>query len=159
VFFEKCIDDRRRKAFWLKHAKDITSFKVIGSKRTKYLLKQDDRISEFVDARYSLTYSKSDVSAFIIYMKNHVLIEFSQDGYAFIGYRKDSLVLPDLSQRFATVNDLRAGDLPMAIRRKYEYFEEENDEGRLFHKDGNRTNGSSLEWEEVFDYWLKEYVL
>jgi len=159
VFFEKCIDDPRRKVFWLKHAKDISSFKVFGSKRTMYFLKRDERISEFVEARFSLTYSRSDVSAFIMYLKNHVLIEFSQDGYAFIGYRKGSQLLPDLTQRFSSVNDLRAGELPMAVRRKYETIEEENEEGRLFHKDGNFKNGSSMPWEVIFNHWLKKHVL
>lgn len=159
VFFEKCINDNRRKAFWLKYSKQISSFKVYGPAITQQILKNDKRVSEYVEARYSQTWSSKNVSAFIIYIKNHTLIEFSQDGYAFIAYRNDSSRLPNLSSKINSVDDLRDGYLPMAVTRKYEDIESENHEGRLFHKDGNFRSGSTLRWEDVFEFWIKKYVL
>ncbi len=159
VFFEKCIDDIRRKRFWLQYCKKITAFKVFGPRSTMAILKSDDRISEFVDGRYNVVYSNQEVSAFIIYINNHMLIEFSRDGYAFIAYELNGSNTPDLNSRLDSVDDLRAGHLPLAVRRKHEDFLKSNSEGRLLHMDGTYKHGSTMKWEVVFNWWLNKYVL
>jgi|GEM_PF-526322 len=155
VFFEKCINDERRKVFWLQYSKHISDFKVIGPKTLKYILEQDDRIGKYVDSRFSVTSSSKDVSVMVMYINNHVLLEFSNDGYAFIGYKKDNPIIKkfDKAIRIRQVDDLRDSDLPMALKTKGEDVLDHNSEGRLFHKDG------TFYWEDKFDWWLKKYVL
>jgi hypothetical protein len=162
VFFNVCINDVRRKNFWLKHVSNISSFKVYGPLRTYLDLKRDERISQYLDlekehSRFIKVNSNKNVSAFIIYMKNYMLIEFSEDGYAFYGYKVDGNKKPNISAKLNSVDDLRNGYERMAIERKYSNIIAHHAEGRLFHKDGNFQDGSTLKWEDVFNRWLEIY--
>jgi hypothetical protein len=149
VFFNVCINDVRRKRFWLQFASKISTFKVYGPLHTKKLLKLDERIAEFVDARFELVSSKRDVSAFILYIGEYMLIEFSNDGYAFYAYKNNSPIIPNLTYQLNSVDDLRNGSMPMAVQSDY-YYDYFNDEGRLFHRDGNQN------WETKFSNWMNK---
>ena len=72
VFFNVCINDERRKKFWLRFASKISSFKVYGPLHTKNILKRDERIAEYVDARFVTVSSRRDVSAFILYIGDYM---------------------------------------------------------------------------------------
>lgn len=157
VFFNVCINDVRRKNFWLKHASNISSFKVYGSANTKMILKRDGRISQYLDSRFVLVDSNKNVSAFILYMKNYMLIEFSEAGFAFYGYKVDGTKTPNIQGRLNSVDELINTSLPWAVKRKYSDIISHYDEGRLRHADGNFEDGSTLKWEEVFNWWLKNY--
>lgn len=152
VFFNVCINDERRKKFWLQFASKISSFKVYGSLHTKRELKQDQRISEYVDARFETVSSKRDISAFILYIGDYMLIEFSIEGYAFYAYKTTSPYKPSLNSQLNSVDDLRNSSMPMAVHSDnyYDYF---NDEGRLTHRDGNQI------WETKFNNWISKKVL
>jgi hypothetical protein len=80
-----------------------------------------------------------------------MLIEFSNEGYAFYAYKINSSFKPSLSYRLNSVDDLRNGSMPMAIQSDsyYDYF---NDEGRLAHRDGNQI------WETRFNSWMNKKV-
>lgn len=151
VFFNVCINDERRKKFWLRFAKKISSFKVYGPLHTKNILKRDERIAEYVDERFETVSSKRDVSAFILYIGDYMLIEFSNEGYAFYAYKIDSTLRPSLNYQLNSVDDLRNGSMPMAVHSDnyYDYF---NDEGRLTHRDGNQI------WETRFNSWMNKKV-
>lgn len=151
VFFNVCINDERRKKFWLRFASKISSFKVYGPLHTKNILKRDERIAEYVDARFVTVSSKRDVSAFILYIGDYMLIEFSNEGYAFYAYKINSPYKPSLSYQLNSVDDLRNASMPMAIQNDnyYDYF---NDEGRLTHRDGNQI------WETRFNSWMNKKI-
>src|SRR5690606_5461295 len=151
VFFNVCINDERRKKFWLRFASKISSFKVYGPLHTKNMLKRDERIAEYVDARFETVTSKKDVSAFILYIGDYMLIEFSNEGYAFYAYKINSPYKPSLSCQLNSVDDLRNASMPMAIQSDnyYDYF---NDEGRLTHRDGNQI------WETRFNSWMNNKI-
>lgn len=151
VFFNVCINDERRKKFWLRFASKISSFKVYGPQHTKAILKRDEKIAEYVDARFEPVSSRRDVSAFILYIGDYMLIEFSNEGYAFYAYKINSSYRPSLSYQLNSVDDLRNGSMPMAVHSDnyYDYF---NDEGRLTHRDGNQI------WETRFNSWMNKKV-
>ena len=151
VFFNVCINDERRKKFWLRFASKISSFKVYGPQHTKAILKRDEKIAEYVDARFESVSSRRDVSAFILYIGDYMLIEFSNEGYAFYAYIINSSYRPSLSYQLNSVDDLRNGSMPMAVHSDnyYDYF---NDEGRLTHRDGNQI------WETRFNSWMNKKV-
>lgn len=157
VFFEKCINDQQRKKFWLPFASKISSFKVYGPVQTKYMLKQDERISEYVDARFETVSSHRDISAFVLYTNNYMLIEFSNAGYAFYGYEINSPRKPNVSRNLNSIDDLVNGDMPMAVTRRYSEIKDHNKEGRLRHQNGTFQDGSTLEWSSVFEWWFKKY--
>jgi len=149
VFFNVCINDDRRKHFWLMYVSNITSFKVYGPSFTKSILKRDERIAEYIDARFETVYSNRDVAAFILYIGDYMIIEFSNDGYACCAYKINSSNRPTLNQRLNSVDDLRNSSLPLAIQSDSNYYYT-SDEGRLFHNSN---------WESKFNHWLKAKVL
>lgn len=152
VFFNVCIKDERRKKFWLRFSSKILSFKVYGPLHTKSVLKRDERIAEYVDARFETASSKRDVSAFILYIGDYMLIEFSNEGYAFYAYKINSSHRPSLTYQLNSVDDLRNSSMPMLIQNDthYDYYHEE---GRLAHRDGNQI------WETKFNNWINQKVL
>jgi hypothetical protein len=149
VFFNVCINDDRRKHFWLKYVSNITSFKVYGPSFTKRILKRDERIAEYIEGRFETVHSNRDVAAFILYIGDYMIIEFSNDGYACCAYKINSSNRPVLNQRLNNVDDLRNSSLPLAIQSDSNYYYT-SDEGRLFHNSN---------WESKFNHWLKEKVL
>ena len=149
VFFNVCINDDRRKRFWLKYVSNITSFTVYGPSYTKSILKRDERIAEFIEARFETVYSNRDVAAFILYIGDYMIIEFSNDGYACCAYKNNSSKRPALKQKLNSVDDLRNSSLPLAIQSDSNNYST-SDEGRLFHNSN---------WESKFNHWLKVKVL
>jgi len=149
VFFNVCINDERRKRFWLKYAPQISSFKVYGPSFTKTLLKRDERIAEYLEPRFTTVYSNRDVSAFILYIGDYMIIEFSNEGFACCAYKMSSPNRPTLNSRLNSVEDLRNSSLPLAIQSDANYYYT-SEEGRLFHNSN---------WEHKFNHWLKEKVL
>jgi hypothetical protein len=150
VFFEKCINDRRRKMFWLKFSKKITSFKVFGPSHLRRILKRDNRISEYVDGRFYAVHSSGDVSAFMFLLGEHKMIEFSNPGYAFYAYKANSSSAPSFDPKYvSSVDDFRDGKMPTLVLRSGNHLHSYSNEGRLEHRDGGMT------WEEVFLEWIK----
>lgn len=150
IFFRVCLNDDRRKKFWLKVAsKNRVSFKVYGPTRTKNILKRHDRIVEYLEGRFQAVSSNRDVSAFIIYIGDYMLIEFSDAGYAFYAYKLSGNNKPNLNYRLESVDELRNGSMPMLVYRSGYSINDTNREGRLTHNDGD------LRWEQVFEYWFK----
>lgn len=150
IFFRVCLNDDRRKKFWLKVAsKNRVSFKVYGPTRTKNILKRDDRIVEYLEGRFQTVSSNRDVSAFILYIGDYMLIEFSDAGYAFYAYKLSGNNKPNLNYRLESVDELRNGSMPMLVYRSGYSINDTNREGRLTHNDGD------LSWEQVFEYWFK----
>jgi hypothetical protein len=147
VFFNVCINDERRKRFWMKYAPQISSFKVYGSNSTKtHLKRRDKRIAEYLDARFTTVNSSRNVSAFILYIGEYMIIEFSNEGFACCAYKMSSPNRPTLNYRLNSVEDLRNGSLPVIGGAN----NLTSDEGRLLHNSN---------WEDKFNQWLKEKVL
>lgn len=152
VFFEKCINDPRRKRFWLKVTEQISSFKVFGSRDIYHQLKLDKRITEFVDYRFQITTGSKQVAAFFMHVRNYKLIEFSDPGFAFYAYKSSNPKSPSMDSMYNSVESFRNGNLPMLVYRSGYELHGFSDEGRLSHSDGDLT------WEEVFSKWLKKTV-
>jgi hypothetical protein len=147
VFFNECINDERRKRFWLRYSSKISSFEVYGPQRTKNMLLMDEKIAEYVEARFKTVTSKQNIAAFILYIGDHMLIEFSNEGYASIAYKIKSDNAPNMKRQLYSVDELRNTSMPMAMDNGC-YHEE----GRLIHHDGNQI------WETKFNNWMNAKV-
>ena len=148
VFFEKCINDPRRKSFWLKYTKEITRFRVVGSTITKELLLADNRISDYVLPRFAKISSVSDNNAALMFvMKSYLFIEFSDLG-AFYAYKLSNTSAPSIDEpNFKTTAELKTPSMDQLIYRTGNNIDEINDEGRLGHVGPN--------WEKIVAYWIK----
>ena len=148
VFFEKCINEPRRKKFWKEVAeKNSMSFRIIGSRYTRMMLRNMEKISPFVDSRFNITEKDSDESAIVMYINDYMLIEFSDENKAFYAYEMDSPYKPKIT-KLDSIRDLINGSMPFILKDK----NIENDEGRLVHRDGNAR------WEQIFTFVLKKLV-
>lgn len=148
VFFEKCINEPRRKKFWKEVAeKNSMSFRIIGSRYTRMMLRNIEKISPFVDSRFNITEKDSDESAIVMYINDYMLIEFSDENKAFYAYEMDSPYKPKIT-KLDSIRDLINGSMPFILKDK----NIENDEGRLVHRDGNAR------WEQIFTFVLKKLV-
>ena len=149
VFFEKCIKDPRRKKFWLKYAKEISRFRVVGSIYVKEKLLRIDSISKYVDPRFCKTKSGDTNSALMFIMKNYLFIEFSDAG-AFYAYKLSNPHAPSIdSAIFSSTNDLKITSMDQIAYRQGSHIYRTNEEGKLGHGDGD------LNWETVASYWIK----
>ncbi|MFN8298431.1 MAG: EH signature domain-containing protein [Chitinophagales bacterium] len=154
VFFERCINDSRRKRFWLKYAKEITQFRVVGSVYIKNILIADSRISDYVVPRFSRTNSTTDRNAALMFvMKNHLFIEFSDEG-AFYAYKLSNVKAPSIEEPFFfSTSSLKTPSMPWLVYRTGNSVNKIYDEGRLGHNDGE------LGWEDIAKYWIEKKVL
>lgn len=149
VFFEKCINDKRRKKFWLKLIKEINQFRVVGSNSTKRMLKNDERISNLIDARFIETMSSSPNSAILLTIKDRIMVEFSDNGASYV-YKSSNNKAPKLElKRISSVEKLKYTNLPMLFYRNGYYVYSKQPEGRQIHRDGD------LSWESAFENWFK----
>lgn len=152
VFFETCLNDPRRKRFWLGLSKHVQSFDLFGPPSIRLKLKMDKRIADYVDARFHKTDYYKGISAFSMRIGDYQLIEFSDPGYAFYAYHKDNKAAERRFQVNRSVDSLRDGSMPYLVRRRGYEFSQTQREGRLSHLDGD------MSWEEVFSYWIRKYV-
>lgn len=149
VFFERCINDARRKRFWLQYANKITQFRVVGSKYIYSLLWNDTRIREYVQPRFSNTHSIRDRNAALMFiMGNHLFIEFSDEG-AFYAYKLLNPNAPSIeSPHFYSTSNLKTPSMNWLVYRTGNTVDRIYDEGRLGHNDGG------LDWESIASYWI-----
>lgn len=150
VFFEKCINDTRRKLFWLKYAKEISQFRVVGSNGIRRMLMTDKRISEYVAPRFSPTSNNDRNAALMFIMRKHLFIEFSDEG-AFYAYKLTNKNAPSIERlNFDTTSSLKTPSMKWLVYRTGYSIDRIYDEGRLGHNDGE------LSWEDIAKYWLEQ---
>jgi len=149
-FFKECINDSRRRKFWIKYSKQISFFKIVGSTAIKSLLLRNQTINEYVEPRFASTNSKRDRnSALMFVIKDYLFVEFSDEG-AFYAYRITNPKGPSIDLKFfPQTSDLKTPTMNWLAYRSGHYIQQTNDEGKLGHNDGD------LSWEEVATYWLK----
>lgn len=153
VFFEKCINDRRRKNFWLRFTKEIHQFRIVGGESVAKLLKNDQRIKNLVDARFIKTiYQSNQNSAILLSIRNYVLVEFSDSG-AFYAYKVMNPRAPKLdSKKIDSISNLKVTSMPFLFYRSGRYVSNIREEGRQSHMDGD------LSWETAFEYWINKVL-
>lgn len=151
VFFEKCLNDPRRKRFWLKYSKEISEFRVVGSNIIKRTLLRDTRIGEFVLARFINVRASNDANAALMFvMRDHLFVEFSDDG-AFYVYSINNSSAPTFNtDSYSSTRSLKNTGMPYLAYRTGRMIYLRNEEGRMAHSDGELT------WEEVAADWIKE---
>ncbi len=154
IFFRICVNnDRRRKIFWLSHINIISSFKFFGPTQIKDKLLGIPQVADFVESRFSEVNSNANISAFVLYIRDYTIIEFSNLGYACYAYKNNNGNRPNLQKKLDSVDQLRNGQFQFAVSTQINNFLCYA-EGRLRHSDqGNMT------WEEIFNIWLNEIVL
>ena len=144
VFFEKLIQDERRKKYWLKFIDKIEDIRCCGSRASRFLLAENKNISNYVNARFKVTTHNQQTCALVIYSKGYVFIEFSDTGSLYI-YKKDNFKVN--LNNLTSMADLKLTN-HMACRTTGYGYLNVSPQGRITHQ-GN--------WEPRVDAWMKEY--
>lgn len=147
VFFEKLVEDDRRKRYWLRFIDKIDDIKFSGNRSNYQYLKNIESVSKYVDHRFKVTSRNQNTCALIIYSKDYVFVEFTDTGALYIYKNKNFRV------NLNSINGME--DLKTWSR--YDYACKNSDyggyvdlweEGRITHQ-GN--------WEMRVNAWMKEY--
>lgn len=153
TFFEVCVQDRFRKDFWLGYVDKFSSFRIIGSTATKRLLQSDSRISGMFLKYFKETDSTtSQTSALVLFIKNKMLVEFSDTG-ALYAYNKGHVMVKKVLDRrisLSTTNDLKIPSMANLISisdwGSCYYYEE----GRMTHQG---------DWQKRLRGWVQQMLL
>jgi hypothetical protein len=154
VFFEVCVQDWERRDFWLKYVGHLSGFKIVGSTAIKRTLQNDSRISGMFLKHFIETNSySSQTSALILFIKNKMIVEFSDTGALYV-YNQDhkQVKLITTQRKFSlnSTNDLKIPSMDNLVE-QYEwggYYNRE--EGRLTHRGY---------WQIRLSQWMNNKVL
>ena len=152
VFFEVCVQDPRRKAYWLRYVNYVHEFKVVGSYLVRSRLKSSPVIKDQTDSFFiSINSTYSETAALVMRIGNKVFIEFSDLGALYI-YNDTSRMVAFLragQRHIRGISDLKDTYLPTISETSWSYYTGEEHfppEGRLVH-------GGS--WEDRLNYWMR----
>ena len=151
TFFELCVQDAKRKEFWLKYANFVNDFRIAGSKAVNTKLLGDERIRDIISDYFIKTNSESGrTSALILFIRDKVFIEFSDKGAIYV-YNQKHRIVRSVRERnkVSSIDYLKSPEFDMLVEHYGEvdfvydessYYEYRtidlttfNDEGKMFH--------------------------
>lgn len=145
AFFDKVAMDEDRRNFWLQYAPFVTRFKVFGDAGTRYKLRQDDRIQQYVDQRFDRI--GGSMSALLMEIEDRVIVEFGETGGACYVHREGSPSCPSFDRRYSHIRELRIGtDFPLLMRYSGNNYRDVKGEGRFPH---------THDWKRRLRWWIK----
>lgn len=156
VFFEICVPDTERKAFWLEYIEQgtIDAFKIVGSTATKRLLQSNSKIGSMIFRLYTETRSTvSQTSALVMFIRNKMFVEFSDTGALYVYNQTHPMVrtVKRASTGIASTNDLKKTSMGSLVEKDpwgdYSIYHEE---GKLHHR-GN--------WQSRLNAWMCHFML
>lgn len=152
-FFEICVQDKERKLFWLKYVDNISTFRIIGSTATKRLLQSNSKIGSMFLRHYIETNSySSQTSALVLFIKNKMIVEFSDTGALYIYDHTHPMVKTVTNARYgiASTNDLKIPSMDGIVEKNYwGDYSIYNEEGKLHHR-GN--------WQIRLTAWMNNII-
>ena len=146
IFFSKLVQDPRREKYWLKFIDDIEDVKFVGNRLNYSILKNNQEISKYVDARYTITRSNQSTSALIFWARDYVFVEFSDTGAVYI-YKKENFNIK--TKHIEKITDLKSWPRGMAVIKSVGNYWEFMPEGTHAHMGEN--------WELRLNIWMKKY--
>lgn len=155
TFFEICAQDRDRKLFWLRYldSKPLDGFQIVGSTATKRLLQSDTRVNGMFQRYFIETDSYSaQTSALILFIKNKMLVEFSDTGALYVydqNHRMVNLVTKKKNQ-ISKTSDLKITSMSNLIQI--------NDWGGTYYYEEGRMAHIGY-WQDRLNGWLNQMVL
>ena len=151
VFFDICVQDEDRKKFWLQYSDMISHFMIAGSSSIRRELQTDSRVGELFDSLFIDTNSRySFTAALIMYIKDRVIVEFSDYGSLYV-YKRNNETISYLNsgvKKIRSVNDLKNTSLGKLVDESwYRGYYTLYDEGSLRH---------AGYWQERLTMWINK---
>lgn len=154
-FFEICVQDKDRKLFWLNYVDKISGFKIVGSTAIKRTLQSNSKIGSMFLRHFIETNSySSQTSALILFVKNKMMVEFSDTGALYVYNQTHPLAKTVINaQRYgiASTNEFKTPTMGNLVEKDYwGYYSFYNEQGRMSH---------AGYWQQRLEGWLNEKVL
>ena len=154
TFFEVCVQDRDRKEFWLEYVEYINAFKIVGSTITKKLLLADSRVNSIFLPHFIETDSRtSQTSALVLFIKNKMIIEFSDIG-AVYAYDQEHEIVKLITNRRRQINSTADLKIPsmnnLVDKNSMGYY-------NIYHGHGRMTHQGY--WQSRLKGWMHTMVL
>jgi hypothetical protein len=147
VFFEKLVQDERRKRYWLKFIDKIDDIKFSGNRDNFRYLKNIESVSKYVDYRYKITSRSQPTCALIIYARNFVFVEFTDTGALYIYKHENFQVNLNAINGMEDLKTWSTNDSACRNSKRPGYVIL-NEEGRITHQG---------DWEIRVNAWMKKY--
>lgn len=149
AFFDICVQDSRRRKYWLEYIGNIMDYRIVGSTSIRTKLMSNSEVAPLLKTCFIKTNSRvSSTAALILFIKNKVFVEFSDVGSLYI-YNNTNHVVKDI-KKMRCINS--TADLKdISIGRAMEQFNlwSYYDEGYISHRG---------EWEERFRSWMRNQM-
>ncbi|MCD8385571.1 MAG: EH signature domain-containing protein [Bacteroidales bacterium] len=153
TFFEVvCHDQSDRKAFWLNYINYIDGgFRIAGSKAVRTTLQSDSRVSGLLSRIFIETSSTTlSTAALILYIRNKVIVEFSDVGCVYVYRPNDPIVAPLKNRKsIESLSGLKNLDLGNLVSTDY-YGKRLQETGYLRH---------AQNWQERLRYWINKKLI
>ena len=153
TFFEHCVQDPRRKLFWLKYVDYIMGFKIVASGSIKSMLMRDHKIEPLLMNHFIETESyTSQTSALILFIKDKMLVEFSDLGALYVYSHTHSQVrlVSRNKGKINSISDLKITSMPKLIESDSWDYYTYREEGRMAHL---------VNWETRLQAWMEKMLL
>lgn len=154
VFFDVCVQDRERRDFWLKYVGHLSGFKIVGSTATKRVLQNDGRVSSMFLKHFIETKQYSSMtSALVLFIKNKMIVEFSDTGALYVynqNHDKVKLIITQRRFHLDSTNDLKIPSMQSLIEADYWGGYDFNEQGRMTHQGY---------WQSRLSQWMQRIVL
>lgn len=148
IFFSKLVQDKRRENYWLSFIENIEDIKFVGNRLNYHILKNNEQISKYVDARYYVTRSNQSTCALIIWAKDYVFVEFSDTGSLYI-YKQERFSAKIKVKHIERIEDLKIWPREMrAAKLDRPNYLNVYPEGNLDHRG---------DWESRLNVWMNKY--
>jgi len=148
AFFEVCVQDPKRKAYWLKYVDCVNQVKVVCSYLVRSRLKSSPVIRDQADSFFiSINPTYSETAALVMRIKNKVFIEFSDLGALYI-YNDTNRIVAFFragKRHIRSISELKDTCLPTIGLGHFP------PEGRLPH-------GGGGSWEDTLNCWMRLYL-
>lgn len=152
TFFEVCVQDNRRKGFWLKFVDRMYGFMIVGSEATKKILQADVRINTLFNNHFIQTNSTTvQTSALALFFGNKMIVEFSDIGSVY-AYNLENAVTKQVitkSRFIRNLSSLKRPSIGVLIN---------NDgwSGKTYYEEGRMSHSGY--WEGRLQEWLEQVV-
>ena len=153
TFFDICVQDEKRRIFWLQYINIISAFKIVGSGSVKSRLRQDNRIGTLFSKHFIETNSyNSQTSALILFIKDKMIVEFSDTGALYVYKHNHSQVKMVLQCRgnIGSINDLKIPSMGPIIEPDYWGDYDFYEEGKMTHQG---------HWVNRLHQWMNKILL
>ena len=150
VFFEICVEDPMRKAFWLQYVDYVSDFKIAGSSAIRQYLNSDSRVGNMLHDYFIETNSKAQkTTALILKIKDKIFVEFSDTGALYI-YDKGNKIVKNILflKNIGSISELKNPYMVQAITQDNGYY--------YFCKEGNMRHSGF--WQSRLQAWFDKIM-